>query len=190
MNILNSQEIYEKLFWVAFPNDLYIIYSFTFKSYNSWKTPDFDTLNTYANKVHLVSLLIVWVKLCKNIPSLTINVCMYNVPLPNSDKELGFEYWSCKLVTKMINTMLIYRGRWRELIKNDMTRYQLSVGIIFKIIPHVCILIILMNHINKWANIVIRHYIEWNFFKEYWKWVNIMGPLIRKYSYSPFYRSC
>ena len=43
-------------------------------------------------------------------------------------KNWVFEYWSGKVVIKIIiNTMLIYRARLKELIKNGMTRYQLSL---------------------------------------------------------------
>lgn len=52
----------------------------------------------------------------------------YNLPSHKSGEDLGFDYWGGKLVTKVvINTTLIYRVRWEELIKSDMARYQLSV---------------------------------------------------------------
>lgn len=72
------------------------------------------------------------------MPSFTGNVCMYNLLLHKSDEALGF--WILQWQTSHqndYNTMLIYRARWKELVKDGMTRYQLSLNVIFKIFPHV-----------------------------------------------------
>lgn len=66
-------------------------------------------------------------------------------------KSWAFEYCHGKLVTKMIiNTGLIYKARWKELIKDGMTRYQLYLSVIFKMSPHV--IISMEISLNMWEN--------------------------------------
>lgn len=72
------------------------------------------------------------------MPSFTGTVCMYNLLWHKSDEALGF--WILQWQTSHhndYNTMLIYRARWKELVKDGMTRYQLSLNVIFKNFPHV-----------------------------------------------------
>ena len=91
--------------------------------------------------MHLLKLLTIWKLTSKPLKKCPVSLEMFACTICcyiSQIKSWVFEYCSGKLVTKMIiNTMLIYRARWKELVKDGMTRHQLSLSVIFKNFPHV-----------------------------------------------------